>query len=241
MIEKKIHWIWLSGDPLTPLVKKCIASWKKHCPDYEIILWNTKNFDVNGNIFCRQAYESKKWAFASDYIRLYVLYHHGGIYLDSDVEITKNLDSFMSLPSFVCFESDVGISAGLIGAQKRNEWIKKQLAYYDTATFIKQDGKFDYLVNPIILAKVTKKNYTDFKLNNQEQHFEHFSVYPRDYFSPIDIDSKKLKVTNNTHAIHHFVTIWDPNPPFIKKIKYLIRRLLGNKILTKYRKIKYKL
>ena len=97
MIPKIIHYVWVGGKPLTPLAEKCIASWKKYCPDYEIKRWDEKTFDVNQNKYCKQAYECKKWAFASDFVRLYVLYNEGGIYLDSDIEVLKNFDDLLKI------------------------------------------------------------------------------------------------------------------------------------------------
>jgi mannosyltransferase OCH1-like enzyme len=92
MIPKKIHYVWLSGDPLPELVERCLASWQKFCPNYEIVRWDTSNFNVNENLYCQQAYQNKKWAFSTDYIRLKVLYEHGGIYMDSDCEVVKSFD-----------------------------------------------------------------------------------------------------------------------------------------------------
>ena len=105
MIPKKIHYCWVGGNSKPPLVKKCIQSWKKYCPDYEIIEWNESNYDISKNIYMKQAYEAKKWAFVTDYMRLDIIYEHGGIYLDTDVELIKNIDDLLSNEAFAGIES----------------------------------------------------------------------------------------------------------------------------------------
>ena len=139
MIPKKIHYIWVGGNPLTPLAEKCIESWKKYCPDYEIVRWDESNFDVNQNQYCKEAYENKKWAFVSDYIRLKVLYEEGGIYMDTDVEVVKPLDKFLSNPAFSGFENDTMIPTGIIASEKNNPWVDKLLKKYDDKHFIKKN------------------------------------------------------------------------------------------------------
>ena len=147
MIEKKIHYIWFGSNPLPPLAKKCIESWKKFCPDYEIVEWNETNFDVNQNIYTKEAYENKKWAFVSDYVRLYALYHHGGIYMDTDVEVLKNLDDYLNHDAFSGFESSNAIPTGIIGAKKGNYHIKQLLNEYNDRHFILPNGEMDLTTN----------------------------------------------------------------------------------------------
>ena len=118
MIPKIIHLCWLSGDPYPRKIQDCLDSWKKHLPSYEIILWDTKRFNIHEVPWVEQAFNTKKYAFAADYIRLYALYHHGGIYLDSDVEILKSLDNFLELPYFVGAETSGTIEAAILGAEK---------------------------------------------------------------------------------------------------------------------------
>jgi mannosyltransferase OCH1-like enzyme len=243
MIPKKIHYVWLSGEPLTPLVEKCIESWKKFCPDYEIIKWDTGNFDVNSNLYCRQAFENKKWAFASDYIRLKVVYEHGGIYLDSDVELLKPLDDFLNKPAFTGFECNQYFTANFFGAEKHSLWLKHILSHYEQAEFININEKFDLTPAPMTVARMTKQIIPELKTNNTEQHYEFLSIYPTDYFSPIDVDTKKMKITKNTHAIHHFAGAW-LNRSLLTKTKYrikrIIKKILGKKRLDKWRERKEK-
>ena len=151
MIPKIIHLCWLSGDPYPRKIQDCLDSWKKHLPSYEIILWDTKRFNIHEVPWVEQAFNTKKYAFAADYIRLYALYHHGGIYLDSDVEILKSLDNFLELPYFVGAETSGTIEAAILGAEKGCDWIKCCLDYYEGRNFIREDGSYDIRMLPEIL------------------------------------------------------------------------------------------
>ena len=124
MIPKIIHYCWFGGNPLPPLALKCIESWKKYCPDYEIKIWDESNFDININKYATEAYEAKKWAFVSDVARLWVLYNYGGIYMDTDLEVIKPLDEFLYHKAFSGFEDEVNIPTGIIASEKNNNWIK---------------------------------------------------------------------------------------------------------------------
>lgn len=140
MIPKVIHYCWLSGDPFPADIQECIDSWKKFLPDYEIVCWDTKRFDMDSCKWVKQAFEAGKYAFAADYIRLYALYHHGGIYMDSDVLVYKPFDDLLKLPYFIgedfvhCFEP------AIIGAEKHTAWVKDVLDRYDGLEFVKKKG-----------------------------------------------------------------------------------------------------
>lgn len=131
MIPKIIHLCWLSGDAYPPLIQKCINSWKTVLPDYEIWLWDGKRFDINSSIWVKEAFSVKKYAFAADYIRCYALYHFGGIYLDSDVEVIKSFDDLLHLPYFVGKEQAGGFEAATMGFEKGHPFFKHMLDYYD--------------------------------------------------------------------------------------------------------------
>ena len=118
MIPKRIHLCWLSGDPYPAKIGKCLASWKKHLPDYEVVLWDTKRFDLESSPWVKQAFEAKKYAFAADYIRFYALYNYGGIYLDSDVEVLRSFDPLLGLPYFAGAETAGTIEAAVLGDQE---------------------------------------------------------------------------------------------------------------------------
>ena len=124
MIPKIIHYVWFGDKPSGEVEKKCIASWKKYCPDYEIKLWNEESFDLKGaGVYAQQAYDEEQWAFVSDVARLYVLKEYGGIYMDTDMEVIKSLDDFLELPAFMGFEIESEISTGIIGAEPHNPLI----------------------------------------------------------------------------------------------------------------------
>ena len=208
MIPKVIHYCWFGRNPLSKLSKKCINSWKKYCPDYEIIEWNEDNFDINSNQYVKEAYEAQKWAFVSDYVRLYVLYYYGGIYADTDAEFIKPMDEFLKYPAFSGFESNCDIPTAVMGAEKNNTWIGKLLEYYDDKHFIMSDGTYDMTTNVVTITNITKENY-NIKLNDTTQCIEGvFILFPHDFFCPKNYDTCEIKLTANTHAIHHFNGSW---------------------------------
>lgn len=208
MIPKVIHYCWFGGNPLNNLTKKCIESWKKYCPDYEIVEWNENNFDINSNTYVKEAYESKKWAFVTDYVRLYVLYNYGGIYMDTDVELLHNLDNFLVHIAFSGFEDINYIPTGILGAEKDSEWIKYLLSYYDNKHFIKENGELDTTTNVITITNMTKEKY-NVRLDNTFQEIDNvLTLYPKDYFCPKDYATEEIKITKNTISIHHFNASW---------------------------------
>ena len=208
MIPKIIHYVWVGGKPLTPLAEKCIASWKKYCPDYEIKRWDEKTFDVNQNKYCKQAYECKKWAFVSDYIRLKVMYDFGGIYMDTDVEVVKSLDDFLDNKAFSGYEDKDTIPTGIMASEKHGAWVNELLKDYDTKEFINVDGSFNMETNVVQITNTTKRMYPKLNLNNTLTDCGDVVVYPKDYFCPIDFKTRLLKKTKRTHAIHWFAGSW---------------------------------
>lgn len=146
MIPKIIHYCWFGENPLPELAQKCIASWEKYCPDYEIKEWNENNFDLNGCAFVKEAYEAKKWAFVSDFARLKIIYEEGGIYLDTDVEILKSFDTLLGNKCFLGEETSGFVATGLgFGAEKYNPIIKELLEMYIGKHFKLEDGLFDMM------------------------------------------------------------------------------------------------
>ncbi len=216
MIPKIIHYVWVGGKPLSPLAEKCIESWKKYCPDYEIKRWDETNFDLNENDFCREAYANKKWAFVSDYIRLKVLYEEGGIYMDTDVEVIKPLDDYLKHPAFSGFECTKKIPTGIISAEKANSWIKLMLDYYNDKHFVNKDGSIENLPNVLFMSELTEKNYS-IKFDDSYQDLGDIVFYPHDVFCPDPITEKRYSLTKNTVTIHHFAGSWTPKSWRIKK------------------------
>ena len=226
MIPKVIHYVWVGGKPLNELAEKCIASWKKYCPDFEIKRWDETNFDINQNRFCKEAYENKKWAFVADYIRLKVLYDEGGIYMDADVEVVKPLDDFLKYPAFSGFENETMIPTGIIASEKHNNWIKGLLKDYDNRKFILDDGSCDLTTNVVLITENTKKQHPNLKLNNTFQQFDDVVFFTKDVFCPLSYKTRKLKTTDHTYTIHWFAGSWLPKISWGKRCLNSIRAFL---------------
>ena len=230
-IPKVIHYCWFGGNPLSELVLKCIGSWEKYCPEYEIIRWDESNFDINYNKYVKEAYEAKKWAFVTDYVRLYVLHEYGGIYMDTDVELLKNIDGFLDHSAFTGFEDDARISTAIMGAEKNNNWIGYLLSYYDNRHFIKADGGFDITTNVTTITNMTKEKY-GIALNNTYQELKDgITIYSKDYFCPKDYEDGQIYLTENTHCIHHFNGSWySEGEKRSHKRGGIYRKILGDKL-----------
>lgn len=224
MIPKKIHYIWFGGKELTPLAEKCIESWKKYCPDYEIIRWDENNFDINANRYCREAHEAGKWAFASDYARLWVLVNCGGIYMDTDVELIKSIDSFLSEKAFSGFEAKDRIPTGLMAAEAHHPLFEELLSDYETRSFLLPDGTFDTRTN-VETITLTCLKY-GLKLDNQRQVVGGFTLYPSDFFCPKDAKTLKVNLTSSSVAIHHFDGSWLGDST--RRVKEIKQRLFEN-------------
>lgn len=209
MIPKVIHYCWFGRGEKSKLIQKCMKSWKKYCPDYEIIEWNEDNFDINSNEFVRQAYECKKWAFVSDYVRLFVLYNYGGVYLDTDQELLSSLESFMGYEGFMGFLDDKNISAGIIGCKAKLSVVKEFLNYYSQASF-------STTPNTNIMTKIMIEN--GLKMNDERQRVAEFEIFPQTVFCPTSCVSYKKKHSKQTVAVHHWAMTWR-KPTEIKKFK----------------------
>jgi len=233
-IPKTIHYCWFGKNPLPRLAIKCINSWKKKCPDYKIIEWNENNFDINCNQYVRQAYESKKWAFVTDYVRLKVLYDFGGIYMDTDVEVVKSLNEFLSSPAFSGFEGDKSISTGIMGSMKENIWIEELLKDYKDRAFLKPDGNYDLTTNVQSITATTLRLYK-VCLDNTRQNLPDVILYPFDWFCAKSFETGKIIQTENTYTIHHFSGSWLSSS---QKLKNHFARIIGKsgmKVLSKIR------
>lgn len=185
MIPKKIHYVWLGKGEKNERIKKCIESWEKYLPDYEVIEWNEDNFDIEYNDFTKQSYELKKYAFTSDVIRLYALYKEGGIYMDTDVEVYKPLDEFLTEEGFTGFEDINYPVCATMGAVKGNPVIKLMLDYYNCINFKTYDDWRDYIKNQetstCIYSNILGLLGID-RQRNEKQQIKHFTIYPRSYF-----------------------------------------------------------
>lgn len=207
-IPKIINYCWFGRQPMTPLALKCLKSWKNYLPDYRIVLWNEKSFNVQSNRFTSEAYSCKKYAFVSDYVRLYVLYNYGGIYMDADVEVIKNLDKFLDKPAFSGFENYDFIPTGIIGAIPRHPWIKRFLDYYKYKLFIQTDGSMDLTANVVFMTKISEQEFGLVRGNTFQILKDDVYIFPNDYFCPKVWETKEIILTQNTHTIHHFAASW---------------------------------
>ena len=235
-IPKIIHYCWFGENPKSKLIKKCIKSWKKYCPDYEIIEWNESNFDININDYVKEAYQEKKWAFVTDYARLWVIYNYGGIYLDTDVELIRSLDGLLNDKSFFGSEDNQHIATGLgFGAEKENFIVKKMMDDYKDIHFIQDDGTFDLLPCP-------QRNTISVKELFKNEVFDHVTqcvygiVYPKEYFSPLDFHTREMNKTKNTYSIHWFAKSWMDKKSIIRsKLTQPLHRIFGTDFFRKKR------
>lgn len=207
-IPKIIHYCWFGGNPLSKLAEDCIESWKKHCPDYEFVRWDESNFDLNCNRYVLEAYNSKKWAFVTDYVRLYALYHYGGIYMDTDVEVVQSLDQFLYHDAFTGCENEKFCVTGLMAARKNHPWIKSLLSYYDDRSFILPDGDYDHTPNTEVITDYTIKEYGWKPLDKFQELKDGLVIYPFEYFCSKDYETGEIYKTENTYSIHHFNGSW---------------------------------
>ncbi len=205
MIPKVIHYCWFGHGEMSKLMKKCIKSWKKYCPDYQIIEWNEENFDVNSCLWTKQAYEAKKWAFVSDYARLKVLYEQGGIYMDTDVELVKPLDALLNHKGFSGFENSYQIQSGIIGVEKGHVAVKKWLDYYENREYL-IDGQPIMQPNVSYMTDIFLEN--GLVLDDSYQEICDMAIYPQTYFCPLHTDTVKNCITDKTFVLHHFTGTW---------------------------------
>lgn len=234
MIPKKIHYCWFGRGPKNELAVKCVESWKRVLPDYEIKEWNEDNFDINQNQYVKEAYEARKFAFVTDYVRLYALYHEGGVYMDTDVEVLKTYTPFLHHKAFSGFETDGNVPTGMMAAEKGSIWAKDLLDGYKDRRFMKSDGQPDMTTNTtVITLYMLSKGLV---LNNTFQDFpELCTMYPADYFCPKDHRTGKIKCTKNTVCIHHFAGSWLPHS-FLGDLKHKSKvffvKVFGEKIIV---------
>ena len=212
MIPKIIHFCWLSNDPFPEKIQRCMDSWQKHLPDYEFVHWNFDRFPRGKSLWVDQAYDCKKYAFAADYIRLYALYHHGGIYLDTDVEVLKSFDDLLALPYFIGKEpSETGIEAAVLGVEKGNLLIGDMLDSYQNRSFLLPEGDMDVMPLPYKMRACIESQYIYHPIQKKEEFVNNedvINVFPEDFFSPKDFHTLEVKTSERTYAIHHFAGSW---------------------------------
>ncbi len=234
MIPKKIHYCWFGGNPLPEDTQRYIETWRKHCPDYEIIEWNESNFDISSYPYAEEAYQHKKYAFVSDVARLHALVQEGGIYLDTDVEVLKPLDAFLEHTAFTCFEKNDYLASAIIGGEKGCQYAADQLASYEGRKFVQPDGTLDITANVVGMTEYMVKR--GLRLDNTKQDFPGLiTIYPLEYFCPKRSEITGYKILpKEAHTIHYFVGTWQlrSTPEYVrlrkkyKIIPYFIRKKL---------------
>lgn len=241
MIPKVIHYCWFGRGQMPELALKCIESWHKYLPGYTLKLWNEDSFDINTVPYVKEAYEARKFAFVTDYIRLYALYHEGGIYMDTDVEVLKPLDYLLDLPAFSGYESNKfsNFPTGLMASVAGGVWVKEQLDYYTDRHFLLPDGSLDMTTNTVTISRIMKEN--GFELTGEYQVYKNdMHCFPSDYFCPMT-STRVLKLTKNSYCIHHFAGSWH-TPTLKQKIKkFVFGKIVGAKLTDKLIQQKRKL
>ena len=222
MIPKIIHYCWFGRGPKPKLAKRCIESWKKYCPDYEIKEWNEDNFDLDMYPYVREAYDNRKFAFVTDVVRLYALLNEGGIYMDTDVEVLKPLDSLCEYEAVSGFEAEARIPTGLMACRGGHPLFQEMLNDYDGLHFVRKDGSLDMTTNVTRITNVCLRH--GFIPNGKLQTVAGFTLLPQDYLCPKDWDTKIIHLTKNTLCIHHFDGSWVPKS---RRTKAKIIKIIG--------------
>lgn len=246
MIPKIIHYCWFGRGPLPELAQKCIASWKKYLPDYEIKEWNEDNFDVNIIPYTAEAYQAKKYAFVSDYARFWILYQYGGIYFDTDVEVIRPMDDIIERGNFMGFETDpsltnddaskASVNPGLgMGVAPGLGIIKKMLDFYEGRHFEFIPGGIGQLTIVHIATEVLRK--TGLKQQQGIQQVDDMWIYPAEYFCPINLKTGRIHVRPNTRTIHHYAGTWQDKHFSFKE---WIKKVLPESLLLKVMAVKTK-
>lgn len=236
-IPKIIHYCWFGRNEKPNIVEMCIKSWQINMPDYKIIEWNEDKFDINCNQYVKEAYENKKYAFVSDYARVYALYNMGGIYLDTDTEVFKSLDEFLDEDSFWGFEEKNYIATSTIGSKRGNRLIKMFLDFYEDKSFNETNGNVETSTNVQIVTNIFKD--LGFNMNGKKQIIQDIAtIYPQEYFSPYDYINYLDKTTDNTFTTHHFYKSWiSPKDRIKSNIKKILVKTIGGKNIAKIRSI----
>ncbi|OPH56686.1 glycosyl transferase [Paenibacillus ferrarius] len=236
-IPKIIHYCWFGKQDKPDIVNRCIASWHSYLSDYRFMEWNESNFDLSSNQYVKEAYEAGKFAFVSDYARVHALYHVGGIYLDTDVEVYKSFDDLLHHESFWGFEQENFIATSTIGAAKGNKLIQVFMDSYQDKSFLRADGTFDSLTNVAMITKILGD--MGIAPNGQWQEIAGMGTfYPQIYFSPYDYINCRTFTTEQTYAMHHFYKSWlPPKARWKGQMKLTLAKVIGGHNIARLRRL----
>lgn len=237
MIPKTIHYCWFGQGEMPEQAKQCIASWHKFMPDWEYKLWNEDSIDLAMNDYAKEAYEARKFAFVSDYVRLWALQHEGGLYLDTDVEVFKSFEDLLGYKAFVGFEGSKHLPVGtcVMASEAHGEWVSEQLEAYRNRHFLTTDGMLDMTTNvQFITAKMSEGGFIQ---NGAEQDYKDLHVFPVEYFSPRHTTGEYLR-TENTYCDHLGMGTWDDKG---RGWKARVARLVGKNSTARLIKLKRRL
>lgn len=225
MIPKIIHYCWFGRGEMPPLAIKCLESWKRHLPEFEIMRWDEENFDIDRYSYVREAYDNRRFAFVTDVVRLYALYNYGGVYMDTDVEVLKPIDSILNYEGVSGFETDTQIPTGLMASVPKHPMIGELLAEYNDIHFCHSTGSVDLTTN---VERITRSFLKyGLKLNNSKQTINDFTLLPKDFLCPKSYEDGKIHLTENTLTIHHFAGSWYTPK---ERIKQKVAKILGKRI-----------
>jgi len=237
-VNKTIHFFWFGGNPKSKLIEKCIASWHRFFPDFEIKEWNESNFDIRQNRFISEAYDAGKYAFVSDYARFKVLYDEGGLYFDTDVEVIRPFYELLENEAFAAFETEKYINPGLVlwAKEPGDEIIKQMLDKYSAMSFVNPDGTLNDVTVCVHFTNILER-YGIKPDDGTVQVCGSFTLYPREYFCPYDDLTGIMNKTKNTCAIHWFAKSWlSKGMIYRSKITRIIHRYFGVDALARFRK-----
>lgn len=224
MIPKIIHYCWFGGKQLPKSAIKCLNSWKKFFPDYEIKEWNESNYNVNMIPYTKEAYAAKKYAFVSDFARFWILHEYGGIYFDTDVEVIRSMDDIIEKGAFMGAETPRNVAPGLgIACEPKHAFYRRYVEYYSDKHFTPEQPSMCRVVTSWLLEK-------GWKTNGSTQNIDGITIYPKDYFCPQAMMGAPINITENTRSIHHFDATW--LPWWKKRLVQLKQRI--KQILSKF-------